>query len=150
MGLRKSWFPMRLLIPYVAMGICISIAKLLQNMWSLGLVEHSHGGGLLGSSHPLQTDMVSVWTIYPWVSEAIEGFSSLLPPSLCQGRVALILIKVRKANSLMLYQAASVDSDLLPAPGENCAIYLVPNLCLNICSFLFQMISDLMTGINSD
>lgn len=88
--------------------------------------------------------------VYPWVQEATEGFSSLLPPSLCHGRVAPILIKIREANSLVLYQAASVGSDLLPAPGENCAIYLVPNLCLNICSFLFQMISDLMTGINGD
>lgn len=147
-GLKKSWFPMRLMIPCVAMGICTSAAKLLQNTWTLGLVGHSHGEGLLYYSHPLQTDLVRVWPHLPlglW-----DHGRFLKPPSLWQGRVAPILINIRKANSLMLYQAASVGSDLLPAPGEICAIYLVLNLCLNICSFLFQMISDLMTGISSD
>lgn len=153
-GLRKSWFPIKAaeVMPCVAMGICSSIAKLLQNTWTLGLVGHSHGGGLSYLFYPILCRQT--WSgaahIYPWVHESMEGFSRFLPLSLCQGRVAPILIKIRKANSLMLYQAASVGSDLLPAPGEICDIYLVLNLCLNICSFLFQMISDLMTGINSD
>lgn len=44
-----------------------------------------------------------------------EGFSSFLPPSLCQVRVAHSIIKIRKANSLMLYQAASVAGGLRPS-----------------------------------
>lgn len=44
-----------------------------------------------------------------------QGLATSIPVSVWQGRVAPIIAKIRKANSLMLYQAASVAGGLRPS-----------------------------------
>lgn len=82
-----------------------------------------------------------------------EGFSRFLPPCSCQGGVVPIILKITKANtsSCCTRQHQWQGTQTFFLPLERSVLFTSSRIFVyNICSFLFQMISDLMTGINSD